>query len=124
MADIRSRLGTAIILVTHNLGVVAGVADRVLVMYAGREVEEALVDDLFDEPQHPYTMGLLGAIPRRGQDRLQEIPGRVPSLRELPVGCAFFDRCFRAGDACRAVPVLEPVREDHLVACFRPGFAA
>jgi peptide/nickel transport system ATP-binding protein len=123
MADIRSRLGTAIILVTHNLGVVAGVADRVLVMYAGREVEEAPVDDLFDEPQHPYTMGLLGAIPRRGQDRLQEIPGRVPSLRELPVGCAFFDRCFRAGDACRETPELQPARDDHLVACFRPGLA-
>jgi peptide/nickel transport system ATP-binding protein len=123
MGDIRSRLGTAIILVTHNLGVVAGVADRVLVMYAGREVEEAPVDDLFDDPQHPYTMGLLGAIPRPGQERLQEIPGRVPALRELPTGCAFLDRCFRAEDACRAAPELQPVRDSHLVACFRPGLA-
>jgi peptide/nickel transport system ATP-binding protein len=123
MGDIRSRLGTAIILVTHNLGVVAGVADRVLVMYAGREVEEARVDDLFDDPQHPYTMGLLGAIPRPGQERLQEIPGRVPALRDVPAGCAFLDRCFRAEDDCRAVPELQRVRDAHVVACFHPGVA-
>jgi peptide/nickel transport system ATP-binding protein len=122
MSDIRARLGTAIVLVTHNLGVVAGIADRVLVMYAGRKAEEAPVEDLFDDPQHPYTMGLLGAIPRQGQERLQEIPGRVPPLRELPAGCAFFDRCFRAEEACQSVPELQPVREAHLVACVRPGF--
>jgi peptide/nickel transport system ATP-binding protein len=121
MADIRTRLGTAIILVTHNLGVVAGLADRVLVMYAGREVEEAPVEHLFDDPQHPYTMGLLGAIPRPGQERLREIPGRVPDLRELPAGCAFFDRCFRAEDSCRSLPRLGTVRDAHLVACFHPG---
>jgi peptide/nickel transport system ATP-binding protein len=121
MGDIRSRLGTAIILVTHNLGVVAGVADRVLVMYAGREAEEAPVDDLFEDPQHPYTMGLLGAIPRAGVARLQEIPGRVPALREPPVGCAFLDRCSRAGDPCGSMPELRQVRDSHFVACVRPG---
>ena len=84
MRDIRERLGTAIVLITHNLGVVADIADRVLVMYAGRKVEEAPVDELFAHPQHPYTIGLLGAIPRPGaadeHGRLREIPGRVPSL--------------------------------------------
>jgi peptide/nickel transport system ATP-binding protein len=121
MGDICSRIGTAIILITHNLGIVAGLADRVLVMYAGRKVEEAPVDDLFDHPQHPYTVGLLGAIPRRGDERLQEIPGRVPALREPPVGCAFLDRCSRAGAVCNNLPVLETVRDRHLVACFNPG---
>ena len=88
LRDIRERLGTAIILITHNLGVVADIADRVIVMYAGRKVEEAPVHDLYARPQHPYTIGLLGAIPRPGaadeQGRLREIPGRVPSLAELP----------------------------------------
>ena len=105
MRDIRARLGTAIVLITHNLGVVADIADRVLVMYAGRKVEEAPVHELFAAPQHPYTIGLLGAIPRPGSasaiGRLQEIPGRVPSLRELPQ--------------------LREVRPRHLVACFHPG---
>ena len=90
MRDLRERLGTAIVLITHNLGVVADIADRVLVMYAGRKAEEAPVDELFAQPQHPYTIGLLGAIPRPcegdgdARRRLREIPGRVPSLRELP----------------------------------------
>ena len=127
MRDIRERLGTAIILVTHNLGVVADIADRVIVMYAGRKAEEADVGELFAHPQHPYTIGLLGAIPRpyeasdtRG--RLQEIPGRVPSLRELPVACAFADRCPRADQLSRTqVPELHEVRPRHLVACFHPG---
>src|SRR6266542_2015276 len=101
--DIRDRLGTAVVLITHNLGVVADIADRVLVMYAGRKAEEALVEDLFAAPQHPYTIGLLGAIPRpyEGADarrRLREIPGRVPSLRELPTMCAFAERCPRADE--------------------------
>jgi peptide/nickel transport system ATP-binding protein len=123
MRDIRERLGTAIILITHNLGVVADLADRVLVMYAGRKAEESPVDDLFAHPQHPYTIGLLGAIPRPGEtDRLQEIPGRVPSLRELPQACAFADRCPRADELSRTeVPELREVRPDHRVACFHPG---
>jgi len=127
MRDIRERLGTAIVLITHNLGVVADVADRVLVMYAGRKVEEAGVDDLFAHPQHPYTIGLLGAIPRPYEGagvraRLQEIPGRVPSLRVLPAACAFADRCSRADELSRAqIPELREVRPKHLVACFHPG---
>ncbi len=127
MRDIRERLGTAIILITHNLGVVADIADRVIVMYAGRKAEESPVRDLFAAPQHPYTNGLLGAIPRPvengdARERLREIPGRVPSLAELPGFCAFADRCPRADELSRTqVPELREVRPDHLVACFHPG---
>jgi peptide/nickel transport system ATP-binding protein len=127
MRDIRERLGTSIILITHNLGVVADVADRVVVMYAGRKAEEAPVGELFAHPQHPYTIGLLGAVPRpyEGEGtraRLQEIPGRVPSLRELPTACAFADRCPRADGLSRSeIPPLREVRPSHRVACFHPG---
>ena len=124
MREVRERLGTAIILITHNLGVVADIADRVIVMYAGRKAEEAPVQELFAHPQHPYTVGLLGAVPRPGLDgqRLQEIPGRVPSLAELPDHCAFADRCPRADELTRSqVPPLREVRPEHLVACFHPG---
>jgi len=127
MRDIRERLGTSIILITHNLGVVADIADRVLVMYAGRKAEEAPVADLFSHPQHPYTIGLLGAVPRpyegdEARRRLQEIPGRVPSLRELPRACAFADRCSRADELSRTeIPELREVRPAHVVACFHPG---
>jgi peptide/nickel transport system ATP-binding protein len=127
MRDIRARLGTAIILITHNLGVVADIADRVLVMYAGRKAEEAPVEELFARPQHPYTIGLLGAVPRpyEGEGtraRLREIPGRVPSLRELPQACAFADRCPRADELTRSeVPQLREVGPRHWVACFHPG---
>jgi peptide/nickel transport system ATP-binding protein len=125
LRELRGRLGTAIILITHNLGVVADLADRVVVMYAGRKAEEAPVGELFAHPQHPYTMGLLGAVPRAGaarNGRLQEIPGRVPSLAELPAHCAFADRCPRADEqSWSEVPVLRRVRPDHTVACFHPG---
>jgi peptide/nickel transport system ATP-binding protein len=126
MRDIRERLGTAIVLITHNLGVVADIADRVLVMYAGRKVEEAPVEELFARPQHPYTIGLIGAIPRPGgadqQGRLREIPGRVPSLVGPWRACAFADRCARADDTSRSeVPPLREVHPGHLVACFHPG---
>jgi peptide/nickel transport system ATP-binding protein len=126
LRDIRARLGTAILLITHNLGVVADIADHVLVMYAGRKVEEAPVEELFARPQHPYTIGLMGAIPRPGgadrQGRLREIPGRVPSLSGPWEACAFADRCPRADDRTRSeLPVLREVRERHRVACFHPG---
>jgi peptide/nickel transport system ATP-binding protein len=125
LRELRERLGTAIILITHNLGVVADLADRVVVMYAGRKAEEAPVGELFTHPQHPYTMGLLGAVPRPGvahNGRLQEIPGRVPSLAELPAHCAFADRCPRADEqSWSEVPALRRVRPDHVVACFHPG---
>jgi len=128
MRDLRERLGTAIVLITHNLGVVADIADRVVVMYAGRKAEEAPVRELFANPQHPYTIGLLNAIPRLGEEggngrvRLQEIPGRVPSLSEPLDHCAFADRCPRADDLTRShVPDLERVGPEHFVACFHPG---
>jgi peptide/nickel transport system ATP-binding protein len=125
LRELRDRLGTAIVLITHNLGVVADLADRVVVMYAGRKAEEAPVGELFAHPQHPYTIGLLGAVPRAGVARngkLQEIPGRVPSLAELPGHCAFADRCPRADEqSWSQVPALRQVRPDHVVACFHPG---
>ena len=133
MRELRERLGTAIVLITHDLGVVADVADRVVVMYAGRKAEEAPVSELFAHPQHPYTIGLLGAIPRpetgEGVDgrrrRLQEIPGLVPSLSEPADHCPFAPRCARADDRSRSeVPQLEIVRPDHRVACFHPGSEA
>jgi peptide/nickel transport system ATP-binding protein len=120
MRELRERLGTAIVLITHNLGVVADIADRVVVMYAGRKVEEAPVGRLYADPQHPYTIGLLGAVPRKGAERLQEIPGRVPSLAELPQACLFAPRCPRADELCVAAePPLEG--DGHVVACVRPG---
>jgi peptide/nickel transport system ATP-binding protein len=126
MRDIRERLGASIVLITHNLGVVADIADRVVVMYAGRKVEEAPVHELFAQPQHPYTIGLLGAIPRTGaadgDGRLREIPGRVPSLTGPWQACAFADRCPRADARTHSeVPPLREVARGHLVACFHPG---
>jgi peptide/nickel transport system ATP-binding protein len=123
MREVREELGTAIVLVTHNLGVVADIADRVIVMYAGRKVEEAAAAELFAAPQHPYTVGLLGAIPRPGErrDRLQEIPGRVPTSSRPLERCVFADRCRYADEtAWTQAPVLRPVRPEHLVACFHP----
>jgi peptide/nickel transport system ATP-binding protein len=108
--------------------VVADIADRVVVMYAGRKVEEAPVRELFAHPQHPYTVGLLAAIPQPtngdgdGRRRLQEIPGIVPSLPEPPSQCTFAPRCPRADERSRSEePALREVRPDHLVACFHPG---
>jgi peptide/nickel transport system ATP-binding protein len=125
MRDLRQRLDTAIVLITHDLGVVADIADRVVVMYAGRKVEEAPVEELYAHPLHPYTVGLMAAIPTPGagdRRRLQEIPGMVPSLAERPSACAFADRCPRADERSRsAVPPLEALRPQHLVACFHPG---
>jgi oligopeptide/dipeptide ABC transporter ATP-binding protein len=125
--DLRERLGTAVILITHDLGVVAENADRVVVMYAGRKVEEATVDELFDHPGHPYTKGLLGSIPQletaalaTGQrPRLTEIKGMVPSLAHLPRGCSFAPRCGYATDQCHAAsPPLEQSRPEHWIACW------
>lgn len=102
----REKLGMAMIWITHDLGVVAGMADRVIVMYGGTVVEEADVDSLYERPQHPYTMALLAALPRmdkrRGHDRLQPIPGTPPNLLITPVGCSFAPRCAQVMDKCRA----------------------
>jgi peptide/nickel transport system ATP-binding protein len=129
IVELQRKLGTAVILITHDLGVVAETAQRVIVMYAGRKVEEAPVDELFGRPLHPYTHGLLASIPRlalmRGEDeatgeRLQEIPGIVPALTELPTGCAFAPRCAYAVDRCRAeFPPYEEKSPGHWAACWR-----
>ena len=120
MRDLQDRLGTAVVLITHDLGVVAETAHRVVVMYAGRKVEEASVEDIFAKPLHPYTQGLLASVPRLGGggSRLAEIPGVVPALSELPPGCAFAPRCPRADARCRGgVPPFETT-EGHGVACW------
>ena len=121
-------LGTAVILITHDLGVVAETAERVIVMYAGRKVEEAAVGELFARPLHPYTRGLMNSIPRltlmrRGAghqvQRLQEIPGMVPALSNLPQACTFAPRCAFADDKCRGqFPPYQEKRPDHWVACW------
>ena len=124
MRDLKRRVGAAIILITHDLGVVAEVAERVMVMYAGRKVEEAPVGRLFRTPRHPYTQGLLGAVPKLGssltgeETRLAEIPGLVPSLKSRIEGCVFASRCALATDLCRsAMPVLELKAPGHFAAC-------
>jgi peptide/nickel transport system ATP-binding protein len=127
MANLRRQLGTAVILITHDLGVVAETAERVIVMYAGRKVEEAPVDDLFAHPLHPYTRGLMTSIPRLAlmrreaapAGRLQEIPGMVPALSNLPPGCTFAPRCAFASDICRRdYPRYEEKRSGHWAACW------
>ena len=124
MRDLKQRVGAAIVLITHDLGVVAEVAERVVVMYAGRKVEEARVADLFAHPRHPYTQGLLGAVPKLGSSltgestRLSEIPGLVPSLKHKIEGCVFAGRCFMATEVCHKIaPALELKAEGHVAAC-------
>jgi peptide/nickel transport system ATP-binding protein len=121
MLDLKEKTGTAIVLITHDLGVVAETAQRVVVMYAGRKVEEAPVEALFDNPLHPYTRGLMAAIPRLDTDaaRLQEIPGMVPLLTKPIVGCAFAARCPIATDRCRAeAPPMVDVGGGHTALCW------
>jgi oligopeptide/dipeptide ABC transporter ATP-binding protein len=123
MNDIKAKLGTSIILITHDLGVVAEMADRVAVMYTGHIVEEAEVKSFYSAPQHPYSIGLLKSIPRMNptdSDRghLYVIPGMVPDLRRLPRGCSFRDRCEEAQDMCKEPPVLERKSSGHLVRCW------
>jgi peptide/nickel transport system ATP-binding protein len=126
MRELKQKMDSAIILITHDLGVVAEMAERVVVMYAGRKVEEAPVKELFRRPRHPYTVGLLNSVPHLGATRgraqaprLAEIPGMVPSLREEIVGCAFAPRCPFVAERCRReAPALEPKALGHIVACF------
>jgi peptide/nickel transport system ATP-binding protein len=122
MKTLQQETGTAIILITHDLGVVAEVADDVVVMYAGRVVEQAAVHDIFAMPQHPYTVGLLGSIPRidADQTRLASIEGQVPNPMRLPPGCAFAERCPFADAQCLAgAPQLKAVGAGHVSACWR-----
>ena len=119
---LRDEIGMAIIWITHDLGVVAGLADRMMVMYAGHAVEEAPVKEVYNDPRHPYTIGLLGSLPRLDElreDRLTSIEGLPPDLIALPPGCPFEPRCVYAIDKCREVrPELEPVGPRHRIACW------
>ncbi len=128
IVELQREFSAAVLLITHDLGVVAETAHRVIVMYAGRKVEEATVGELFAKPLHPYTVGLMNSIPRldlmRGQtdrtnERLQEIPGIVPPLFDLPPGCAFAPRCSRADEKCRSErPAYEEKQPGHWAACW------
>ena len=125
MRNLRDRTGASIVLITHDMGVVAEMADRVIVMYCGRKVEEGRVDRIFARPKHPYTLGLLRSLPVLGHAgpvgsaELAEIPGVVPSLDALPPGCRFSDRCRFATDRCRAEnPPFEEAEPGHFTACW------
>ena len=122
ISDLRRQINTSILLITHDLGVVAEVCDRVAVMYAGRIVEKGKVKDIFRNPLHPYTRGLMKSIPRRGRQRatLETIDGVVPDLLDPPQGCLFHPRCKVAAAQCRqAQPFLQEKEEGHFVACSR-----
>jgi peptide/nickel transport system ATP-binding protein/oligopeptide transport system ATP-binding protein len=122
--DLRDEFGMAIMLITHNMGVIAETADRVLVMYAGRVVEEAPVATLFDHPAHPYTRGLLSCVPtlEQRQPRLQAIPGTLPEPGRRPPGCRFAPRCPRVIPACtEAQPAFQTQQPGHKAACIRAG---
>lgn len=117
--------GTALIWITHDLSVVAGLADTLAVMYAGRIVEQGAVDAVLDAPQHPYTAGLIGSLPslnKRGQ-RLRQIPGMTPNLTNMPAGCAFASRCAYATAVCGERPEMTQTSPGRLVRCFHPGAA-
>ena len=127
LAEMQRKFGTAIVLITHDMCLVAENADRVIVMYAGQKVEEAPVDEFFRRPTHPYSRGLLGSLPQLGatrsggRGRLPEIPGTVPAFDELPSGCPFSTRCGHATDKCRQRrPEFETIDRDHAVACWHP----
>jgi peptide/nickel transport system ATP-binding protein/oligopeptide transport system ATP-binding protein len=128
LLDLRDRLSMSVVLVTHDLGVVAATCDRMAVMYAGRIVETGAVTEVFAQPRHPYTRGLLGSVPRSGTSRtmLQSIEGMPPSLTNLPSGCSFHPRCSFATEIClKERPPLEPVTsEARKVACFHHELVA
>jgi oligopeptide transport system ATP-binding protein len=121
MSALRQKSNTAIILITHDLGVVAGLCDRVLVMYAGEAVECGSVEQIYYDPKHPYTQGLLASVPRLDQpedDELHAIPGNPPNLQALPMGCKFRDRCPQAHAACEETPPMQLDEELHAYRCF------
>ena len=122
MKELRDETGMSVLIITHNMGVVAEICDYVYVMYAGKIMEQAETFELFDHTMHPYTKGLLDSIPRIGQnaERLHTIPGVVPNLLHLSQGCPFSNRCEYATDQCRTEKAqLHPVAPDHQVRCFR-----
>ena len=120
LRQLKEQTGSAILLITHDLGVVAGMADFVVVMYAGRVVEQGTVEDIFYRPAHPYTIGLMASKPVVGKavESLYSIPGRVPDPRELPEGCYFYDRCDRSCDQCGAYPETIQLSPTHFVSCY------
>ena len=122
MVELRDRVGTSIIMITHDLGIIAEMCDEVNVMYAGQMVEQADVFDLFERPAHPYTRGLLASIPRatapRSARRMPSIPGMVPNLATLPPGCRFAPRCGAVLPACAAPPALTGIGGDHAARCW------
>jgi oligopeptide/dipeptide ABC transporter ATP-binding protein len=122
LRNIREELGTSIMLITHDLGVVVEIADRVAVMYAGEVVEEGDVKSLFNDPRHPYTKGLMKSVPRldQGEDRLYSIEGTVPGLDSMPAGCRFWPRCLDAADIChQEKPAMVQVSDSHRVCCWK-----
>nr|WP_198374598.1 ABC transporter ATP-binding protein [Roseomonas rubea] len=122
LMDLRDEFGMGIVIITHNMGVIAETADRVMVMYAGRVIEEAPVATIFDRPLHPYTRGLLECVPSLTEDRarLVAIPGTLPEPARRPPGCRFAPRCLHAEPACgTAIPLLETLEPAHSAACFR-----
>jgi oligopeptide/dipeptide ABC transporter ATP-binding protein len=122
IADLQKKINMAVLLITHDLGVVAQVCDYVVVMYAGKVAEQGPVAEIFRNPSHPYTIGLMASVPKLGQktEFLQTIDGVVPSLENLPVGCRFQDRCKFAFDKCRkSEPSLKSLGADHQAACWR-----
>ncbi|NDL62441.1 ABC transporter ATP-binding protein [Acerihabitans arboris] len=121
--ELKREFNTAIIMITHDLGVVAGICDRVLVMYAGRTMEYGKARDIFYHPSHPYSIGLLAAVPRLDADgsaMMVTIPGNPPNLLRLPKGCPFQPRCPYAMDICVTMPALERFGEERLRACYKP----
>jgi len=124
MNELRKKSNTAILLITHDLGVVAGLCERVLVMYAGEAVECGSADQIFYDPKHPYTQGLLDSVPRldKPDDQgLHAIPGNPPNLLSLPEGCKFRDRCPKAHEACKEKPPMQLDEERHAFRCFLGG---
>ncbi|MCL6286085.1 ABC transporter ATP-binding protein [Ruegeria sp. 2012CJ41-6] len=127
MKELQQKFGTAIVLITHDMGLVAENADRVVVMYAGQKVEDAPVVEFFENATHPYSLGLLGSLPQFGTDystatkRLKEIPGSVPALNALPAGCPFATRCAHANETCHSTPApMHQIGDEHSVACWFP----
>jgi oligopeptide/dipeptide ABC transporter ATP-binding protein len=123
IVNLQQELGTAVVLVTHDLGVVAESCQRALVMYAGRIVEQSPIIPLFQNPQHPYSAGLMASIPRIRAEKVAElptIPGTVPDLLHLPDGCRFAERCQYSDDRCHQVQPIIQMKDNREVACFHP----
>jgi peptide/nickel transport system ATP-binding protein len=125
MQKLAADAGAALVWITHDLSVIAGLADTVCVMYAGRIVEQGSVDQVLDAPLHPYTQGLIASVPSRNRrgEPLRQIPGMTPSLSDLPPGCAFRERCARADDGCTRDPALSSPIAGRQVRCFHPLIA-